>query len=740
MAFPFVKQHDSMQCGVACLCMVCRHYGCFASLGQLEEVCSPTAEGVSLKGIADGARAMGLDSAGLRIAPEQLGELPLPCILHWNQNHFVVLFKISRNGKYFHVADPGKGIVRYSRDEFLRHWLPEGGADSPKGIALALEPDDGFRKVDPPKGSTRRAFRLIAGYMLEYRRYFIQIVLGLLLGSLLQLVFPFLTQAIVDVGISNRDIGFIWLILLGELFIVVGSTATDFIRRWLLLHISMRVNVSMLSDFFIKLMKLPMSFFDTKLMGDLMQRMSDHNRIQTFLTQQTLGVLFSVISFVVFGVVLWIYDALIFAIFMAGSLLYAGWIALFLRRRKVLDYEVFEQQANNNNKTYQLITSMQEIKLQNCETRRRHEWEDVQADLFLLQMKSLRLQQSQEAGSVFINEIKNILITVLAATAVIKGDLTLGGMLAVQYVIGQLNSPVEQLMGFIGMLQDVKISLDRISEITTAREEDAATSDAKPLAETPATPEGACGAEEGICFEGVSFRYDRHAMRLTIDDVSMHLPRGKVTAIVGASGSGKTTLLKLMLGYYPVEQGRLTVEGREISGMSLTEWRKRCGCVMQEGVIFSESILRNIAVSDGPVDTERVRYAARLACIDDFITALPLGYATKIGKDGTGLSNGQKQRILIARAIYRNPEFIFLDEATNSLDARNEREIVENLREFYMGRTVVIIAHRLSTVRDADNIIVIDGGKVVEQGTHADLVEARGKYYSLVQNQLELGS
>lgn len=562
-----------------------------------------------------------------------------------------------------------------------------------------------------------------------YKKHLIQILLGLILGCLLQLILPFLTQSVVDIGIKHNDIHFIWLILLGELMIVIGKTATDFIRRWLLLHISMRINISLVSDFFIKLLKLPMSFFDTKLMGDLLQRINDHSRIQTFLTNQVLGVIFTFMSFTIFGIVLLIYNNLIFIIFMAGSVIYGLWITIFLNKRKILDYELFEQQANNQNKTYQFITSMQEIKLQDCEKRRRWEWEDTQADLFCVQMKSLKLQQTQEAGCIFINEVKNIVITVLAATAVINGQMTLGAMLAVQYIIGQLNSPVEQFMSFIYSLQDVKISLERINEIHEGNNEETAENQISEFND-----------EKFITLTNVNFKYDQHALKNTLTDVSFDIPEGKVTAIVGASGSGKTTLIKLILGYYPVMSGSISIAGSNINEYNLKWWRRHCGVVMQDGVIFSESIARNIAVDDGDIDTERLERAARIANIYDYIMGLPLKYNTQIGRDGVGLSQGQKQRILIARAVYKNPDFIFLDEATNALDAKNERAIVENLDEFYKGRTVVVVAHRLSTVRNADQIIVLDSGKVIESGNHTSLIEKKGAYYNLVKNQLELGN
>ena len=727
--FPLYEQHDSMLCGITCLRMVCKHFGVSYSAEFLSSLCREGREGISLLALSKGSTRLGLKNECGLVGITEIQSI-LPCILHWNQNHFVVLYKVKK-GKTFYIADPAKGLVKYNLEEFKKHWVSTQSGDEEKGIAMFLEPTPAFyeKKMDEePK--EERSFKFLFGYIKQYRKYFGQIVLGLLVGSLLQLILPFLTQSIVDVGIKNQNIGFIWLILLGQLMLTISRTAIDFIRRWLLLHISLRINISLVSDFFIKLLKLPMSFFDTKLMGDLMQRMGDHNRVNSFLTQQTLSIVFSLFTFIVFSIVLLSYNWLVFAIFMLGSLLYGGWLALFLRRRKVLDYELFEQQAINNNKTYEFITSMQEIKLQDCEQRRRWEWEDVQADLFNVQMKSLKLQQTQEAGSIFINELKNIVITVVAATAVIHGQLTLGMMLAVQYIIGQLNSPVEQLMSFFYSVQDVRISLERINEIHRMDDENG-----KQGLETSVKEE-----DKGIDLENVNFKYDPHALKTIIDNVSLTIPKGKVTAIVGASGSGKTTLIKLMLGYYPVLGGQINIGGTDVNTLNKKWWRRQCGVVMQDGVIFSESIARNIAVDDKEIDKQRLQTAAEIACIHNYVMGLPLKYNTKIGRDGVGLSQGQKQRILIARAVYKNPDYIFLDEATNSLDANNERMIVEHLDEFYKGKTVVIVAHRLSTVKNANQIVVLDKGKVVETGNHETLTAKRGAYYNLVKNQLELGN
>ena len=725
----FVRQRDSMQCGASCLKMICDEYKGTYSYEELSELCSVTSEGVSMLGIYQIAKQIGFIPECRRISSKQLAASLLPCILHWNQKDFVVLYKYDKKGA-FYIADPSKGLVKYQKEEFEKHWLSTEVDGESNGLAMFLKPTDSFyNKKTETKTVERRSFRFLLSYILQYKKYFSIIFLGFLLSCILQLIMPFLTQSIVDIGISHKDIGFIWLILLGEFTIVLGRTATDFIRRWFLLHISMRINISLVSDFFIKLLKLPMSFFDTKLLGDLLQRIGDHSRVQSFLTNQVLSIMFSMLSFLVFGVVLFIYDKVIFGVFLLGSTIYGLWIALFLSRRKIIDYELFEQQSINQNKTYQFITSIQEIKLQDCEQRRRWEWEDTQADLFAVQMKSLKLQQTQEAGNIFINELKNVLITVLAATAVIDGHITLGAMLAIQYIVGQLNSPIEQLMNFIYSLQDVKISLERINEIHQLRNEESKNNQTKKFV-----------GEKAIRINGVNFKYNLHALKNTLDNITFEIHEGKVTAIVGASGSGKTTLIKLMLGYYPVSEGAIMISDKNINEYNLKWWRRHCGVVMQDGVIFSESIARNIAVDDGNVDTARLEQAARIACIHEYIMSLPLKYDTKIGRDGVGLSQGQKQRILIARAVYKNPDFIFLDEATNSLDAKNEREIVENLDEFYKGRTVVVVAHRLSTVKNADQIVVIDSGKVVEKGTHTELIEKQGTYFNLVKNQLELGN
>jgi ATP-binding cassette subfamily B protein len=720
-----------MQCGVACLQMICKYYGKNYSLDELSIYSTPTNEGISLRGLSEGATNIGLHSVCSKTTVEQLKSKVLPCILHWNQDHFVVLYKIKKTffGEQFYIADPGKGQIIYNKDEFEKNWISTKDQNKEMGIAMFLQVTPIFYEKKEKKYNQKRSFSFLFRYFKGYKKLLGQIILGALVGSILQLIFPFLTQAIVDIGIVNKNISFIYLILLAQLMLTISRTSVDFIRRWILLHISMRINISLLSDFFIKLLKLPMSFFDTKLIGDLMQRMSDHKRIESFLTNQAIIVFFSLLSFIIFGVVLLIYNLTIFSVFIIGSIIYAIWISSFLKKRKILDYTYFEKQSINNNKTYQFLTSVQEIKLQDCEQRRRWEWEDIQADMWDVQMKTLKLQQTQDAGNILINETKNIIITVLAATAVINGEMTLGMMLAVQYIIGQLSLPVEHLMSFIYMLQDVKISIERVNEIHEKEDEENPQNSLSKLDETNLK----------ITLEKINFKYDKHSSRNIINDTSFTIPHGKVTAIVGTSGSGKTTLIKLLLGYYHVLSGKITIGETPINNINLKWWRRQCGVVMQDGIIFSESIARNIAVDDNEIDHKRLLTAVEIANINEFIEKLPLGYNTIIGKDGIGLSQGQKQRILIARAIYKNPQFIFLDEATNALDANNERVIVKNLSEYYIGKTVVIVAHRLSTVQFADQIIVIEQGKIVEIGNHLELVKKQGSYYNLVKNQLELG-
>lgn len=736
MIFPHIEQPDAMECGATCLRMIAKYYGKEYSADTMQQLCVVTHEGVSLLGITDAAEYLGFRTVCGRLSLERLvTQRPFPCILHWNQEHFVVLYDVKekRNGKrVYYIADPGKDLLKIDEETFRNAWVSTRTHGEEKGVLMALQPTPVFYEKEDEKRSMGKPLHFLWNYIQPYKRFFVQLLLGLLLGSVLQLIFPFLTQAIVDKGITGKNLNLIYLILIGQLMLVLSRASVDFIRRWILLHISTRVNVSLLSDFLIKLMRLPMQFFDTKQTGDLLQRINDHERVERFLTAQTLTVIFSAFSFIVFGGVLLYYNRIIFLIFLLGSLLYAAWVFLFLKKRRILDYSYFEQRAKNQSKTMQMLNGMQEIKLQHCERRRRWEWEDVQADLFQTNIAAMKLQQNQEAGSILINEVKNIVITVVAATSVISGELSLGMMLSIQYIIGQLNGPIEQFVQFIYGWQDVQISLERMSEIRERKEEE--------TKERSVSGFPAGFKKQDIVHQNLTFQYEGIHSPKVLNAINLVIPQGKITAIVGTSGSGKTTLIKLLLGFYLPVEGVIKIGDTDLQQFSLRWWRNQCGAVMQDGYIFSESIARNIAVDDGEIDRSRLLLAARIANIEEFIERLPLKYNTIIGPDGQGVSQGQRQRILIARAVYKNPTFLFFDEATNSLDANNERAIVDNLAGFYRGKTVLIVAHRLSTVRNADQIVVLEKGEAVEVGTHDMLIARQGAYYHLVRNQLELGS
>ncbi len=730
MAFPYYKQPDAMDCGPTCLRMVAAFYGKRYKLDTLRDFSYISREGVSLLGIAQAAEKIGFRTMGVKLSIDQLvGEAPLPAILHWLQDHFVVLHKVSgkKGREIFHVADPGHGMVRFSREEFMRCWASTAEQGTDKGVALILEPGPEFHATgDEIVDKTK--FRFLFSYLSPYRKLIIQLFLGLILGSLLQLAFPFLMQAIVDHGIGTRNLSFIYLVLIAQLVLTLSRASVDFIRNWILLHIGARVNISLISDFLAKLMRLPMKFFDTKLTGDLMQRIGDHRRIELFLTGTTLNILFSFVLLVVFGLVLLYYHTGIFLVFLIGSFLYGLWVYIFLRRRAELDHRRFAQMAANQSNIIQLIQGMQEIKLQNCEQQKRWEWESIQAKLFRTSIKGLSLRQYQQSGALVLNEIKNILITVIAATAVIDGTMTLGMMLAVQYIIGQLNSPVEQLISFFNTTQDARISLERMGEIHHRKDEE--DPERERLQDIP--------ANSGIDVRDVSFQYEGPESELVLNNISLSIPPGKQTALVGTSGSGKTTLVKLLLGFYPPVKGQVNIGNRRLDMYSLRQWRRHCGVVMQDGYIFSDTIANNVAPGAGHIDKQKLLEAVKIANIYEFIESLPLGFNTRIGSEGHGLSQGQKQRLLIARAVYKDPDYMFFDEATNALDANNEKVILENLQEFFRGRTVIVVAHRLSTVKNADQIIVIEKGKIVESGTHKELISKQGAYYILVKNQLEL--
>ena len=719
-----------MDCGPTCLRMIAKHHGKNYSLEFLREKCYINRTGVNLAGISDGAGIIGFRSLAVQVPFEKIREAPLPCIAYWRQRHFVVVYKVKKDTVW--VADPGYGLVKYSKEEFIKGWTNAttltGEPEQIAGILLLLEPTPDFynREVSKDKGIS---MSYLLDYLRPYHSFLIQLAIGMVIGSVLQLIFPFLTQSIVDRGIAYQDINFVYLMLAGQLMLFFSSLAVGFIRSWIMLHVSSRINIALVSDFLAKLMRLPISYFDSRVVGDILQRIGDHSRIERFITGSTISVAFSMVNFIVFAVILAFFNVPIFTVFMISTVLYFIWIMLFLKKRKELDFRAFDQMSDQQSTLVQLITGMQDIKLNNCENPKRWEWERNEASLFKISVDGLKLSQYQSFGASFISNIKDIFITFLSAKAVITGDITLGTMLAIQYIVGQANAPLGSLIGFIQEAQDAKISLDRLNEV---RQRD----DEEPINQRRIKT---FPSDKSLYLRNVDFSYGGPSAPLVLNSVSMSIPAGKITAIVGASGSGKTTILKLLLKFYETNKGGVYIGKQNLANFHSTWWRSHCGTVMQDGFIYSDTIMNNIALTSDFIDMERLQHAIYVANIHEFIENLPLGLETKIGDEGIGMSQGQKQRIHIARAVYKNPEYLFFDEATSALDANNEKTIMENLDRFFEGRTVVVVAHRLSTVKNADNIVVLDGGQIVEQGTHAQLAANRGYYYNLVKNQLELG-
>lgn len=733
LLFPHYNQLDAMDCGPSCLRMVAKYYGKSYSLQTLRERCFITREGVSMLGISDAAEYIGFRTMGVKISFKQLvKEANLPCILHWNQNHFVVCYRIKfhKNGNVdLFIADPASRKLIYHKDEFLKSWLSQKGNDINTGTALLLEPGPLFDSIDDEKQSSRRDFIFFAKYLLPYKSQFAQLVIGMMVGSGIQMIFPFLTQALVDTGIRDRNLSFITLVLIAQLMLFISQLAVGYIRSWIMLHINSRIDIALISDFLMKLMTLPLHYFDTKMTGDIMQRIGDHGRIKSFLMGSSINIVFSVFNFIIFSIILGYYNWIILVIFLFGNTLYVIWILAFMKYRRILDIKRFNQSAGEQSKIIQLIQGMQEIKLNNCEKQKRWEWERIQIKLFKIGVKGLTIGQIQQTGSVFFTQSTSIIMSFIAAKAVVDGNMTLGMMMSLTYIIGQVSAPIGEIIGFAQSYQDAKISLERLNEVHRKRDEEFnITSKLNYLPEV-----------RDIYFENVTFSYSGADRDYALEDVTLTIPQHKVTAIVGSSGSGKTTLVKLLQGFYSPNRGNIKIGGTPLKMINPHLWRSKTGSVMQESYIFSDTIAKNIAISTDEVNIERLRHAVQIANIQDFINGLPMAYDTKIGMEGSGISQGQRQRILIARAVYKDPEYIFLDEATNSLDANNEKIIMDNLHEFYKGKTVLIVAHRLSTVKNANNIVVLEKGKIIEQGTHEELTRKRGAYYTLVKNQLELG-
>ena len=726
--FPNEIQKEEKDCGPTCLRIISKHYKKSIAIQKLRDISETTRQGSSMMGLSDAAESIGYRTLGIKTDYESFStEMPLPCIVHWNKNHFAVVYRIRKDKVY--VSDPAIGLLKYDKADFIGHWIGNNADEKTReGIALLLEPTPKFYQ-DSFDEDQAYNLQFISKYLYQYKGLIFQLILGLGAASLLQLIFPFLTQSVVDVGIQNQDINFVYLILFAQLFLFFGRTGIEMIRSWILLHISARINISLISDFFIKLMSLPISYFDVRMTGDILQRINDHQRIERLLTTSSLNVLFSLINLIVFGMVLAYYSLQIFAIFFLGSVAYLLWIVFFLKKRKDLDYKRFGQVSGEQSKVIELVNGMQEIKLHNAEKKKRWAWEHVQIRLFKLSIKGLALEQYQSVGSSFINELKNILITVLSATLVIQGEITLGMMLAISYIVGQLNSPISQLIGFIREVQDAKISLDRLGEIHDKQDEN----------QTDRDKVTDISSNSDIVLKDVSFRYKGAELEV-IKNLSLTIPANKITAVVGVSGGGKTTLMKLLLKFYQPSGGQIELGNHDLNSIQQMTWRDQCGVVMQEGYIFNDTIANNVAVGDELVDRDKLVHALEVANLNTFVESLPLAYNTQIGMEGVGLSTGQKQRLLIARAVYKDPKFLFFDEATSALDANNEKTIMENLNQFFQNKTVVVIAHRLSTVKNAHNIVVLDKGSIAEEGSHAELVAKKGSYYELVKNQLELGN
>lgn len=725
--FPFYRQLDYRDCGPTCLRMIAKFHGKHFSREFLRDKASITRQGVTMAGIADAAEIIEMRTLGMRISLDSLvKEAPTPFIVPWRQKHFVVVYQTSKSKIY--VADPAQGYLEYSHKDFLNAWT---NITDDTGFVLLLEPNANFHALEEDS-SKRRGFSFLFPYLKPYKKLAYQLLIGLIVGITIQFATPFLMQSIVDTGVNTQNIPFIYLILIAQLVLFVSQTLVRVFREWLLIHITNRFHIKMISDFLYKMLKLPINFFETRNTGEHLQRIEDHTRVQNFVSSSTFGMVYSIILFVVFSLVLAFYDTKIFFVFFVGAILYVGWTMFFLKKRAELDFKRFDESSQSQTSLVQIINGVKEIKINNSQRKNRWKWEQIQISLFKTSISSLALAQYQSIGSGFINELKNIVITFLSATAVVNGNISLGMMLSIQYIVGQLNSPLSNFIGFIQVWQDAKISLERLMQVHTKKDED----DLKEnkVKELP--------NRKDIIIEDLFFRYGGKSTPFVLKNISCTLPEGKTTAIVGASGSGKTTLVKLLLKFHQPTKGRIRIDTNNLADIQNDYWRMNCGAVMQDTFIFNDTIAGNISESEQNeiIDRDKLKSASEISNIQEFIEKLPNKYNTELGTSGIRLSGGQEQRIMIARAVYKNPFFVFFDEATSALDANNEKVIMENLNDFIQNRTSVIVAHRLSTVKNADNIIVLENGEIVEQGNHKELTAKRGKYYELVKNQLELGN
>lgn len=720
--FPVEYQMDSQDCGPACLKIIAKHFGKFYSLQSLRDRCGITKEGVSLLDLSTGAESIGLRTLAIKCTIDDVvNSVPFPAIIFWKDSHFVVVYHA--NKKYIWVSDPAKGRIKYTHEEFKKGWYQKGAK---QGVLLAIEPTAEFKDSKAEKEQRKNTFSSILKYFTPYQRNFTLIFVIMLLVTALQGMLPFISKAVIDVGIKTSDVNFINMVLIGNISILISVMIFNVIRDWILMHITARVNIALISDYLIKLMKLPVTFFENKLLGDILQRAQDHERIRSFIMNNSLSLIFSILTFVVFSIILLIYNAIIFYIFISGSILYTGWVLLFLNIRKKMDWEYFELLSKNQSYWVETVSSIQDIKIYNYEKHRRWKWEEIQARLYHVNKRVLAITNAQNLGAQFIESIKNMGIVFFCATAVIKGEITFGVMISTQFIIGMLNGPLVQFINFIVSAQYAKISFLRINEIKQLEDEEELLS----VGSTTILPEN-----KSLILDNVNFQYTANSP-LVLHNIYLHIPENKVTAIVGGSGCGKSTLLKLLVRLYKPSYGDIKMDKMNVNAINLRQWRSMCGVVMQDGKIFSDTILNNIVLDDEHIDYEQLRKVCRIAQIEDEINAMPKGFETNIGENGRGLSGGQKQRLLIARALYRNPQYLFLDEATNALDTINEKKIVEALNNAFLQRTVIVVAHRLSTIRNADQIVVLDKGYIVEVGNHDSLMERKGHYFQMIASQM----